>query len=500
MASANGKVNGNGNGNGNAGAQPRVAIIGAGMSGMLMGIRLKEAGFHDFTLYEKAEEVGGTWRENAYPGLACDVPAHYYTYTFEPNPEWRHRFARGWEIQDYMRSVADRHDLRPHIVFGQEMTEGYHDGERWQLRSRQGLETSADIVVAATGVLHHPRYPDIRGLDDFQGDCFHSARWPRDLDLTGKRIGLIGTGSTGVQIVTALGMEGHDLTVFQRTPQWIFPLPDRNYSKAERALTQRFPGFAKLLYKAYEFAFERFFSGAVVDRTSWQYKLIERLLHWNLNSVKDPELRRKLTPPDAPMCKRMVISWDYYTAMQRDNVSLVTDDIERIVPEGVVTADGETHELDVLVLATGFRAHDYLRPMELTTAEGRRLSDDWERRPTAYRSVGVPGYPNFFMVVGPKSPIANYSVISIAETQTDYIMQCVRRIAQGGHMKMTPRPDVTERLEAELTDATKGTVWVAGCNSWYLDADGVPDTWPSTPKKFREYLREPKTEEFEIRH
>ena len=478
--------------------QPRVAIIGAGMSGMLMGIRLKQAGYEDFTIYEKAEEVGGTWRENTYPGLACDVPAHYYTYTFELNPEWRHRFARGWEIQRYLAGVADKYGLRPHIRFGQEMSHGYHDGQQWRLRSAQGLAADADIVVAATGVLHHPKYPDIEGLDSFAGPCFHSARWDHDVDLRGKRVGLIGTGSTGVQIGTALGMDGQDLTVFQRTPQWIFPMPDRDYGKVGRWLYRRFPVLAKLIYRGYELSFENVFSNAVIDRDSWQYKLIDRILRWHLNRVTDPELRRKLTPTYAPMCKRMIMSWDYYNAMQRDNVHLVTEGIERVVPEGVVTSDGKTHELDVLILATGFRAHDYLQPMELETAAGKRLSETWRGSPTAYRSVAVPGFPNFFMIVGPKSPIGNYSLISIAETQVEYIMQCVDELAARGLPAMSPRADVTAKLEHELTDAMGNTVWVTGCNSWYLDANGVPDTWPSTPKKFREYLRQPRTEEFEV--
>lgn len=479
-------------------AGTRVAIIGAGLSGLLMGIRLKEAGFHDFTIYEKAGEVGGTWRENAYPGLTCDVPAHYYTYTREPNPGWRHRFARGWEIQRYIESTADKHGLRDHIRFGQEMSHGYHDGKCWKLRSNQGLETDADVVVAACGALHHPNYPDIEGLDSFDGACFHSARWNDEVTLRGKRIGLIGTGSTGVQIASALGMEGHDLTVFQRTPQWIFPMSDRRYGPVERLLIERVPGLPRMLYRGYELAFEKFFSNAVIDRNSWQYQLIAWVLHRHLATVENPELRRKLTPTYAPMCKRLVMSGDYYKAMQRDNVSLVANGIERVVPEGVVTDDGTTHELDVLVLATGFRAHDYMRPMELETAGGRRLSEEWEQGPAAYRTVGIPGFPNFFMVVGPKSPIGNYSVISVAETQTAYIMQCILTIDANGIAAMSPRADVTERLEAELTDAMGGTAWVSGCSSWYLGADGVPDTWPSTPAKFREYLSRVKIEEFDL--
>lgn len=479
--------------------QPRVAIVGAGMSGMLMGIRLKNAGIEDFTIHEKASEVGGTWRENRYPGLSCDVPAHYYTYTFEPNPEWEHRFAQGPEIQRYMRSIADKYDLRRHIRFNSELTHGRHDGNRWHLTTRDGATDTADVVVAATGVLHHPSYPDIEGLDSFAGDCFHSARWPEDLDLTGKRVGLIGTGSTGVQITTELGRRGQDLTVFQRTPQWIFPYPDRKYGRLGRTLARRVPGLMRALYKLYQLGWERVFSYAVVNRNSLRYKLIDRVVNWNLNRVRDPELRRKLTPDYAPMCKRMILSWGYYDAMQRPNVNLVTDDIERVVPEGVVTRDGKLHELDVLVLATGFRAHDYVRPIELETADGHTLSEAWADRPHAHRTVAVPGFPNFFLILGPKTPIANYSVISIAETQTNYIMACIERLRRDEGTLLTPRADAAARLDAEMEADMDNTAWVTGCANWYLDDRGVPDTWPSTPDDYRKYMAAPVPAEFELR-
>lgn len=477
--------------------QPRVVIAGAGMSGMLMGIQLKRAGIEDFTIYEKAQDVGGTWRENTYPGLSCDVPAHYYSYPFELNPEWSRLFAKGPEIQKYMRFVADKYDLRAHIEFGQELAEGEHNGKRWQLQTSGGITDTADVLVTACGVLHHPSYPDIPGLDAFSGPSFHSSRWPENLDLTGKRIGLIGTGSTGVQITTEVGKQGHDLTVFQRTPQWVFPLPNRKYLAAERWLLARVPGWNKLVYRVHEFAFEHFFAQAVVH-PGWQRKLIDWLCHWNLNRIKDSELKRKLVPPDQPMCKRMVISWGYYESMQKDNVTLVDTGIEKIVPEGVVTSDGKLHELDVLVLATGFKAHDFMRPMELRSQDGKTLSGLWGERAKAYRSIALPGFPNFFMLQGPKSPVGNFSLISIAQTQTDYIMDCIRLWQQGKFDAMAPLATVTDKLDDELANSMDGTVWVTGCNSWYLDENGVPDTWPSTPARFREYLNSPKLEEFEL--
>lgn len=484
--------------------EPRVVIAGAGMSGMLMGIQLKRAGIEDFTIYEKAQEVGGTWRENTYPGLSCDVPAHYYSYPFELNPEWTQLFAKGPEIQKYLRFVADKYDLRRHIKFGCELVDGSHDGTRWQVKVdaktgevEQSSTDSADILVSACGVLHHPGYPEIPGLEDFLGTSFHSSRWPESLDLTGKRIGLIGTGSTGVQIITELGKQGHDLSVFQRTAQWVFPLPNRKYLGFERWLLRHVPYLNKVVHRVHEFLFEQFFAQAVVE-DGWQRRLVNRLSRWNLNRVKDPELKRKLTPSYQPMCKRLVVSGSFYTSVQKDNVAVVDTDIEKIVPEGVLTRDGTLHKLDVLVMASGFKAHDFMRPMELRTQNGNTLSELWDERTKAYRSIALPGFPNFFMLQGPKSPVGNFSLISIAQTQTDYIMDCIRLWQKGEFSTMAPIARVSEQLEDELSNAMEGTVWVTGCNSWYLDENGIPDTWPSTPARFRDYLRSPKLDEYEL--
>lgn len=477
---------------------PRIAIIGAGMSGMLMGIKLKAAGIDNITIYEKAEDVGGTWRENRYPGLACDVPAHYYTYSFEANPKWQHRFARGPEIHRYLQSTAEKYDLLRHIRFGQELTRGRHDGKHWHLYSEEELVDTADIVVAATGVLHHPKMPDIEGLDSFAGKCFHSARWPEELDLSGQRVGLIGTGSTGVQIATKLGTQGHNLTLFQRTPQWIFPVPDRNYSAVERWLARSVPWLTNALYRAYELTFEHMFAQAVVNRNSLRYKLICQLVKLNLRRVRDPALRRRLTPDYAPMCKRLIMSWHFYSAMQQEAVTLADQGIERVTPEGVVTTDGKLHKLDTLILATGFHSHDYLRPMELETSAGNTLSKAWAKGPQAHRTVAIPDFPNFYLLLGPKTPIGNYSVISMAETQADYVLACIEKLRQGSTTSLSPKPEITKRLDAELNEATTGTVWASGCTSWYLDENGVPDTWPLTPAAFRDYLREPDFEEFDL--
>lgn len=478
--------------------KPRVLILGAGMSGMLMGIQLKRMGMDDFTIYEKAREVGGTWRENRYPGLACDIPAHYYTYSFEPNPEWRHRFARGPEIQNYMRHIADKYDLRRHIVFGEEGANARFDGRRWHLSLKSGRQDAGEFLVSACGFLHHPREPDIPGLKSFSGKRFHSARWDMSVDLHGKRIGLIGTGSTGVQIASAVSKLPCELSVFQRTPQWVFPLPDRDYPLVERELLWRFPTIAKVAYATYDRMFDHFFARAMIQ-PGWRRRTIEALCQWNLVRVRDPVLRRRLTPEYQPMCKRIIMSWDYYEAMQRPNVNLVTDGIDRIEPQGVRTVDRNLHEMDVLVLATGFNTHEYMRPLELTNLAGLTLDKVWEERgPHAYYSLAVPDFPNFFLLGGPHSPLANGSVIRYTEALVSYVIQCISHYAAGRFNTLAPARAATDAFYAELREGMRDTVWVSGCQNWYVGKDGLPEVWPRRPSEFNRAIETPDLGAFEL--
>lgn len=475
---------------------PRIVIIGAGMSGLLMAIRLQDAGYTDFRIYEKADDLGGTWRENTYPGIGCDVASHYYTYSFEPNPGWSSRLPGGAEIQQYLQHVASKYNLRRYIQFNTEVVEGRHDGERWTMLMSGGEQLQADIVVACCGLLHHPRYPDIEGLENFSGAQFHSARWNHDVPLEGRKVGIIGNGSTGVQIVSALAQKDLQLTVFQRTAQWIFPLPDRNYSKIERGLMRRFPVLAKFTHKFYQAAFENTFARAVI-KPNWQRRLLTWLCKWHLNRVKNPELRARLTPDFVPLCKRMVMSTRFYPAMQQDNVELVTGAIERIEPQGVRTADGKLYPLDVLVLATGFDTHAYFRPLNLVNAAGVSLNDAWAQGPVAHRTVAIPGFPNFFMTLGPQSPIGNYSAISIAESQIGYIMQCIELVRRDQTGPMAPSEEATDAFNEQVRAAMDDTIWTAGCSSWYIGKSGVPSAWPFTGKRFRQELETPDVTEFE---
>ena len=475
---------------------PRVLIIGAGMSGLLMAIKLIEAGFRNFQIVDKAPEIGGTWRENTYPGIGCDVAAHYYTYQGVPNPDWSTRLPQGAEIQQYLLGVVEQHDLRRHIAFNREVAGADHDGRSWTVRFKNGEVQHADFVVACCGLLHHPRYPDIPGLKDFQGAMFHSARWDHSVPLDGKRVGVIGTGSTGAQIISKLAQRPLQLKVFQRTPQWIFPLPDRRYSGLEKSLLRVFPWIARIIHHSYRVAFENLFAAAVI-KPCWQRRLMSRLCKWNLAQVRDPQLRQKLTPDFEPLCKRLVMSTEFYPAIQRPNVQLINDDIDHISARGVVTRDGVLHEVDVLALATGFDAHAYFRPLELRNVRGQTLSEAWKDGPYALRTVAVPGFPNFFFTLGPQSPIGNFSAISISETQIHYILRCIELVRSGRCKTLSPKAEATDRFNAWIRSAMPDTIWVTGCRNWYMSKNGVPSAWPFSGARFRRELREPDLAEFE---
>ncbi|WP_330257222.1 NAD(P)/FAD-dependent oxidoreductase [Nocardia sp. NBC_00565] len=462
---------------------PRVAIIGAGMSGICMAVTLQRDGIGDFILFEKADRFGGTWRENTYPGLTCDVPSRFYQFSFAKNPEWSHFFAPGAEIHAYFADVAHECGLASRTRFGTEVVGAEFDGARWELTTADGAVESFDFVLCATGFLHHPRTPDISGLGKFAGPMFHSARWNHDVELAGKRVGVLGTGSTGVQIVTALAGNVAHLSMFQRTPQWILPLRNRRYSRLTIAAHRRFPALDEFGYAVTRRVFE--FLVDAVTRPGLKRELVGRICRANLRSVRDPALRAALTPDYQPMCKRLVVSGSFYRAVQRDSVEVVCDAIDHIEPRGIVTADGRLHELDVLVLATGFDAHAFMRPMGITGTDGRTLDQVWADGPRAFETVAIPGFPNMFLLIGPHSPVGNYPLTLIAETQAEHILGWIRRWRDGEFGSVEPTVEATRRYYEELWAAMPNTVWATGCQSWYLGKDGVPELWPWTPARHR---------------
>ncbi|MGZ4734956.1 MAG: flavin-containing monooxygenase [Acidimicrobiia bacterium] len=475
------------------------AIIGAGMAGILSAIKLTEAGLTDFTIYEKSDSFGGTWRENTYPGLACDVPSHLYSYSFAPNPEWSHQFSPGPEIRSYFERVAHDHHLEERVRFGEEVTRCELVDGRWLIDTASGHHDEVDVVIAATGVLHHPRYPDIEGIDDFRGAIFHSSRWDHDVSIDGARVGVIGTGSTAVQIVGAIADRVAHLSLFQRTAQWILPQVNPEITDEEKAEFREHPERLTELHESLSQAFG-VFANAVVDAESPEAHWIQAECTKNLEgSVADPELRERLRPDYRAACKRLVISPNFYEAIQSPHSELVTEAIECIVPEGIRTKDGELHELDVIVLATGYHADAFMRPMEVVGRDGTTLAEAWSDRPNAYLSISIPGFPNFFMLNGPNGPVGNFSLIEVAELQFGYVMQLIDRLRSGECREISATQSAMEEFEAARVEAAKNTVWVTGCRSWYLDDRGIPAVWPWTFDRFRAEMQAPNPEAFEYR-
>lgn len=477
----------------------RALVIGAGVAGLVAAIRFRQEGF-DVTVVEKASRLGGTWRENTYPGVACDVPSHLYSYSFEPNPDWSHTFAPGAEIQAYLESIAAKHDVIDLIRFRTEIVQLTHVPGGWVACTDAGEELTADVVIAATGVLHHPSYPDIDGLDRFAGNCFHSARWDHDADIDGARVGVVGAGSTAVQITTAIVDRVAELHLFQRTPQWVLAVPNDPIDDAERQrLTDEPAAIAERRAYLAE-TFEANFADVVVDAESPQLAVIEELCRANLEEhVADPDLRERLRPDYRAACKRLVVSPGYYPAVSRPHVSVVTEAIERAEPSGLRTVDGRLHEVDVLVLATGFRVDRFLRPIQATGRDGVTLDEAWAERPTAYLGMSIPGFPNLFLLNGPNGPVGNFSLIEVAELQVAYLLELLGQLHRDDVDEIVATEEATERFENERVEAAKHTVWATGCRSWYLDDRGIPAAWPWTFRRYRRVLARPDLDHYDLR-
>ncbi len=466
------------------------------MAGILAAIQLREHGHTDVTVFEKGDRVGGTWRENTYPGLACDVPSQLYSYSFAPNPDWSHPYSPGSQIQEYFERVAVERGVIERTRFSDEVVRCEWNDERWEVETAAGHRESFDVVIAATGVLHHPRYPDIAGLASFAGACFHSARGDHAVPIDDARVGVIGTGSTGVQIVSAIRDRVRELHVFQRTAQWVLPMPNDPFGP-EQLDRHRDLDYLRATHDRLSELFGKF-SNAVIDASSPESEMIAAACLDNLErNVVDPDLRERLRPTYRAACKRLIASPDFYEAMQASATRLVTADIERVEPSGVRTDDGVLHELDVLVLATGFHADWFVRPMEVVGRDGLTIDAFWTPRPLAYLSIGVPGFPNFFMINGPNGPVGNFSLIEVAEYQFAYIAQLVERLANGARA-IEPDLDFTESFEAERVAASRNSVWVTGCRSWYLDDRGVPATWPWPFDRFQAEMATPNWDAYKI--
>lgn len=474
-----------------------VGIVGAGVSGMAAGLCMQRRGF-PFTIFEKADEVGGTWRENRYPGLTIDVPSPIYTFSGQRNPHWRRLLPDQAEILDYHRDVSVRTGLRSSIRFGSEVVSARWTGGDWEVGLSDGSSERFRVLVCATGFLHHPNIPEIEGLDSFAGDVVHSAQWRDGIELAGRRVGVIGNGSTGVQIVTALAGIASHIVHFQRTPQWIFPGPNFSIAPAVQRAFEHRPRVMEAIVTGTEW-FADWLLGGAAARPCWRRRAVEAVARWQLVKVRDPELRRRLTPKDSALCKRPVVSSGFYRAVQRDDVEVELSRVDRVEPAGVRTADGVLHELDVLVLATGFRAHNYMRPMRVTGEDGIELNEAWARGPYGYRTMAIPGFPNLFMILGPHSPLLSFPIHTSAELQSEYVAQIVKLLAGDGIVSVDVKPAAAQRWLDELRAGMDGTVWTSGCTSWYLGEGDVPVVWPYDRRRWRAVLKEPVLEDYELR-
>ncbi len=478
--------------------EPGVVIIGAGVAGIATAVTLQRAGFNDFTILEKGSDVGGVWHWNRYPGLTCDIPSQLYQFSFAPKPDWTGLFAPGAEIQRYLREVVDRHDLNDHLRLNTEVGSASFDGSTWQITTSDGAELVADFLIAATGVLHHPFTPDIPGLDTFDGDAIHTARWDDGVVTDGRRIAVIGTGSTGVQVVSALQRKAAHISHFVRSPQWVMWAPTGLPQPAAVAkLLRRLPKVHRRLYDVLLWG-----SGILVDiatRPSWRRSLIQAYARWSLSAqIRNPVLRDRLTPDYEPFCKRQVMSSSYYRAISANNAELVTSPIERVTPRGIQTTDGREIDVDLLVLATGFHPHNYMRPMQLRGRDGISIDDAWAKGPRAYRMTAIPGFPNFFTVLGPNSPTGSISLQYSSELTARYITQWLRRFRDGEVDIVEVTEEATAKFNDDVGLALGPTVWNTGCNSWYLTDEGNVDLWPFDRKTMTEMLSRPDDRDYHI--
>jgi cation diffusion facilitator CzcD-associated flavoprotein CzcO len=477
----------------------RVAIIGAGFGGLGLLHCLKQAGFGEVTVYEKAAGLGGVWRDNTYPGAACDVPSHLYSFSFAKDYPWTHRFARQPEILAYQQDVARRFDLERHLRFHHEVLAARYDEARsvWRLTFANGQNAEAEILVSAVGQLHRPALPRIPGLDQFKGEAFHSADWRHEVPLKGRCVGVIGTGASAVQFVPEIAPEVDRLKVFQRSPGWVLPMewlsPSalRPYSGFEQALKRRLPLLATL-DRARIFATAELLALAY-NGSALGEALIRRVCLRALRvQVPDPDLRRRLTPDFPVGCKRILLTSRWLPALSRPNVEVVSTAIERVDAEGVVTADGQHHPLDVLIYGTGFAATDFLAPMTILGRGGRDLRAGWTQGAEAYLGMTVSGFPNFFMLYGPNTNVGSGSIIFMLEQQHHYITELLKARTLNRWAAIELRPEIQAAYNTEIRQRSEGTTYAGNCQSWYKTADGRnTNNWVGTMREFRRRTRLP---------
>lgn len=485
---------------GGPGRHLRVAVVGSGFSGLGMAIRLLEKGVDDFLVFEQADEVGGTWRDNSYPGCACDVMSHLYSYSFAQNPGWQSTFGKQQELFAYLRDCADRFGVRPYIRFRHRLLAARWDEQTrcWHIRTSGG-DYTAQVLVTGTGYLNEPAVPDLPGLADFEGTTFHSARWDHEHDLTGRRVAVVGTGASAIQFVPKIQPEVGHLDVYQRTPPWIGPKKDKETGPLQSALLHKVPGYQN--FRRNFNMWGREILAFVMKRPKVAGKMQKMASDHLAKSVPDPELREKLTPDYVMACKRLLFSNSWYPAIQQPNVDLVTDSIAEIRPKSIVTADGTEREVDTIVFGTGFQATD--RPVAglVTGRDGRTLRDVWRAEGmAAHRGTTVAGFPNLFMLLGPNTTLGHSSQVVMIEAQIGYVLQALQYMTDRGLASVEVRAPAQQEWNDALQNRLDGTVWNAGnCKSWYLDDHGRnPSIWPTYTWRFRNQTRRFQPSEYRL--
>lgn len=475
--------------------RPRVLVIGAGFGGLAAAYELSRDGLADVTVLEKADDVGGVWRENTYPGAACDVPSNLYSYSFARKTNWGRRYAEQPDILGYIHDTADRYGLRDLVRTGVEVTSARYDegSATWRVTTSGGETHEADVLVPAVGQLSRPALPPIPGLDTFAGPSFHSAQWRHDVDLTGKRVAVLGTGASAIQFVPRIRRVARHVTVFQRSAPYIVPKLDRAYTVAHHAAFRRVPGFRAAM-RGLIWEISEFFGLALTKAAplAWLIGLLASAnLKWH---IKNPALRAKLTPDYRIGCKRVLFSSDWYPALASDNVDVETDTITEVTPTGVRTADGRLHEVDVIIYGTGFKATEFLAPMAITGRDGRDLHAEWEQGARAHLGMAVPGFPNMFLIYGPNTNLGSSSIILMMEQQARYIRQIAEELARAGESRAFEVWRAVEQAYDEgVQSRLDSGVWTT-CDSWYRTATGrVTTNWPGL---VREYQRRTTTVAF----
>jgi len=457
-----------------------VAIIGAGFGGLGVGIALKQKGLENFVIFEGEENVGGSWRTNTYPGCACDVPSHLYSYSFEPNPNWPEAYSRQADIREYIEHCSDKYQLRSQIQFSTKVTGAEFDQTQgiWKVTTDDGAVTHARVLVPATGALSHPQHPDIDGIDSFAGPALHTARWDDSVSLEGKRVGVIGSGASAIQVVPSIAPEVGDLTVFQRTPSWVLPKGNRSYTDKQHSRWTKHPWVQTLRRLGQYWTME-----SALPALMWYPKMLwfAELAHKRAlrAAIKDPLLREKLTPTYKVGCKRALVSDDWFPAFARDNVHLETAEIEAITERGVRTTDGREHPFDVLVFATGYKIGAAAYPFEIQGIGGVTLTEYWGAQRKAYYGMSVAGFPNMMMIMGPNTGPGHTSVLIYQEAQFQYIANFTEQLLKDGAKYYNVKEKIQNDQFDLFQDRMKHSSWLSGCSSWYLNEDGTNSTmWP----------------------